>query len=207
MTVMDMAGFSVLKASSIFFLMVHPHTQACDLIHLDRQTHDLVARQTIPIPVEGVDRPTRCLVAKHTKPGPRPSWKADSSCWCCVVMCCVPSVCPSQLTKTYGEVSPSLPLALDPPYHVCSSLPSPRLSSTSHSLSPLSPCLQTLYKYYPGSLERLVVVNAPMGGQTIYRILTNVLPASFAEKVPSASHHRRQGRADRRREREDMRLE
>lgn len=55
MTVMDMAGFSVLKASSIFFLMVHPHTQACDLIHLDRQTHDLVARQTIPIPVEGVD--------------------------------------------------------------------------------------------------------------------------------------------------------
>lgn len=113
-------------------------------------------------------------------------------------------MCPSQLTKTYGEVSPCQPLPLDPPYHVPSSLlplcrwfsshptaPSCPFSSTSHSLSPVSPCLQTLYKYYPGSLERLVVVNAPMGGQTIYRILTNVLPASFAEKVPVSHTHTR----------------
>lgn len=81
------------------------------------------------------------------------------------------------------SLPPSAPIPLS------SYRPSPRLSSTSHSPSPLPPCLQTLYKYYPGSLERLVVVNAPMGGQTIYRILTNVLPASFAEKVLSLQTH------------------
>jgi hypothetical protein len=42
---------------------------------------------------------------------------------------------------------------------------------------------QTLYKYYPGVLERIVVVNPPFGMQTIYHILIRIMPPLLQEKV------------------------
>lgn len=45
------------------------------------------------------------------------------------------------------------------------------------------PTCQTLYRYYPGVIERLVIVNPPFGASAIISILLPTLPAFLRDKV------------------------